>query len=73
MEVERQACKIEIRQVFDSRVLIEIIGVMQHGHREIGGVPERARDFEPGWCRRMYAGGGGETVEATEVHRAIRL
>ena len=50
-----------------------VVGVVEDGDGEIGGVAEGAADGEAGGRGVMDGRGGGEGVEAPQLQRAVGL
>src|SRR5271166_4867276 len=73
VEVQRQPGKVEIRQVSDRRVLERVVRVVQDCDREVTGIPKRTADPEA--VRRCVVNrrGSGESIETTQINRAIGL
>jgi len=73
IEVEREARQIEIGQIFDQRVLVIVVGVVEDRHGEIGRIAKSSADGEAiGRCR-VNAGSGGEGVEPSKINRSVGL
>jgi len=73
VEGQRQPGKVEVRKVLKGRMLVEIVGIVEDRHGEIGRVAERAADFEAIGRRRMDGGCRRESIEASQMNRAIGL
>ena len=72
-EVECQAREVEIGQIFDRRMLEDIIGVVENGYGEVGRIAKGAADLEAGGGRVVNRCGGGEAVESAEIECSIWL